>query len=124
MSNTINTCKYCGRDQLFIRPSGNNTGLYCRICGKWLKWMNKNEIRAFNAQNDILESSDAAYNDIVERLQEFADRLDKEIDKEITRMPLSTTDAAVKCATAHAYKKNRNAILSIIAGKRYYEIEE
>ena len=119
-----NTCKYCGRNQLFIRPSGSNTGLYCQTCGKWQKWMNKNEIRAFNAQNDVLESSDTAYNDIVERLQEFADRLVKEVDKTLTRTPISDTDAIVKCALAQAYEKDKNAILAIINGKRYFEVTE
>lgn len=27
---------------------GNQTGLYCSACGKWQKWLKKDEIRLFN----------------------------------------------------------------------------
>lgn len=39
-------CK-CGSLDFFIKKQGNNTGLYCSMCGKWQKWMNKDEIRLF-----------------------------------------------------------------------------
>lgn len=41
-----NQCK-CGSLDFFIEKQGNNTGLYCSMCGKWQKWMNKVEIRLF-----------------------------------------------------------------------------
>lgn len=41
-----NQCK-CGSLDFFIEKQGNNTGLYCSMCGKWQKWMNKDEIRLF-----------------------------------------------------------------------------
>ena len=40
-------CK-CGSEKFFIKPSGNQTGLYCSECGKWQKWLTKDEIRLFN----------------------------------------------------------------------------
>ena len=50
-------CK-CGSDEFFTEKSGTQTGLYCCICGKWQKWLNKDELRLFNhsnkAQNDTL----------------------------------------------------------------------
>lgn len=36
-------CKKCGSDNVFIQPSGNNTGLYCGDCGKWIQWLNKDQ---------------------------------------------------------------------------------
>lgn len=39
-------CK-CGSLDFFMEKQGNNTGLYCSMCGKWQKWMNKDEIRVF-----------------------------------------------------------------------------
>lgn len=37
------SCPKCGSEDLFLRKSGNNMGLYCGDCGKWIKWVNKNE---------------------------------------------------------------------------------
>ena len=40
-------CKKCNSTQenLYIQSKGTQTGLYCRNCGNWLKWLNKKEIR-------------------------------------------------------------------------------
>lgn len=40
-------CKKCNSPQenLYIQSKGTQTGLYCRNCGSWLKWLNKKEIR-------------------------------------------------------------------------------
>ena len=43
-------CK-CGSLDFFMKKQGNNTGLYCSMCGKWQKWMNKDEIRVFEHNN-------------------------------------------------------------------------
>lgn len=40
-------CK-CGSKGFFIEEHGNQTGLYCSVCGKWQKWLKKDEIRLFN----------------------------------------------------------------------------
>ncbi len=40
-------CK-CGSKEFFTEEYGNQTGLYCSACGKWQKWLKKNEIRLFN----------------------------------------------------------------------------
>jgi hypothetical protein len=44
-------CKYCGSVNLELEENGNQTGLYCCDCGKWLKWVNKEEKRVFNNKN-------------------------------------------------------------------------
>ena len=42
-----NCCKKCGSISLHTEVKGNNTGLYCDDCGAWIKWLGKNELRAF-----------------------------------------------------------------------------
>jgi len=42
-----NCCTKCGSTELHTAPKGNNTGLYCSDCGAWVKWLGKDELRAF-----------------------------------------------------------------------------
>ena len=42
-----NCCKKCGSISLHTEAKGNNTGLYCDDCGAWIKWLGKDELRAF-----------------------------------------------------------------------------
>ena len=42
-----NCCKKCGSTSLYIKNNGNNVGLYCSDCGAWIKWLGKDELRAF-----------------------------------------------------------------------------
>lgn len=42
-----NCCKKCGSTLLHTEVKGNNTGLYCDDCGAWVKWLGKDELRAF-----------------------------------------------------------------------------
>lgn len=42
-----NCCKKCGGMSLYTKNSGNNVGLYCGDCGAWIKWIGKDELRAF-----------------------------------------------------------------------------
>ena len=37
-----NKCK-CGHDDFFFADKGNQKGIYCSYCGKWLKWADKDE---------------------------------------------------------------------------------
>lgn len=41
------TCKACGIVNGFIEEKGTQVGLYCNKCGKWIKWLNKDETRLF-----------------------------------------------------------------------------
>lgn len=47
-------CSKCGSTEVFISKSGNNTGLYCSDCGKWIQWLNKDDIRL--AERQIAEA--------------------------------------------------------------------
>ena len=42
-----NCCKKCGSVSLHTEVKGDNTGLYCDDCGAWIKWLGKDELRAF-----------------------------------------------------------------------------
>lgn len=44
---TTMVCK-CGGKEFFPEEHGNHTGIYCSACGKWQKWLGKDEIRLFN----------------------------------------------------------------------------
>ena len=54
-----NCCKKCGSISLHTEVKGNNTGLYCDDCGAWVKWLGKDELRAFEHskknQSSIIE---------------------------------------------------------------------
>lgn len=40
-----NVCNKCGCSQLFIEIQGTRRGLYCGNCGKWQKWITKEELQ-------------------------------------------------------------------------------
>lgn len=48
-----NCCKKCGSVSLHTEVKGNNTGLYCDDCGAWIKWLGKDELRAFEHAKQI-----------------------------------------------------------------------
>jgi transcription initiation factor TFIIIB Brf1 subunit/transcription initiation factor TFIIB len=37
-------CPKCNSQDLTIIPKGSQTGLYCKDCGRWIKWLPKDEI--------------------------------------------------------------------------------
>lgn len=37
----------CKSNDFFLEKKGNSTGLYCADCGKWIKWLSKDEINAY-----------------------------------------------------------------------------
>lgn len=40
-----NKCNKCGSDKLFVEIQGKRRGLYCGECGKWQKWITKEELQ-------------------------------------------------------------------------------
>jgi hypothetical protein len=102
-----NCCKKCGSLDLHTEVKGSNTGLYCSDCGAWIKWLGKDELRAFeNAkikENERVNANlvdnalgNVGLNSIKKELKDFVDFLEKEIDKELCRTPLSPEDADVQ----------------------------
>lgn len=44
-------CIKCNGSKMFTEKHGNNVGLYCESCGKWQRWLGKDELRAFEHAN-------------------------------------------------------------------------
>ena len=52
-----NCCTKCGSIALHTEVKGNNIGLYCDDCGAWIKWLSKDELRAFeHAQKESMSN--------------------------------------------------------------------
>ena len=60
-----NCCKKCGSISLHTEEKGNNTGLYCDDCGAWIKWLSKDELRAFNhaKETEVKRENNIVVND-------------------------------------------------------------
>lgn len=128
-----NCCKKCGSLDLHTEVKGSNTGLYCSDCGAWIKWLGKDELRAFeNAkikENERVHANlvdmaldNVGFNSIQKELKDFIDFLEKEIDKELCRTPLSPEDAVVKCSVAMSYEKDKNALINILNGRHWNDM--
>lgn len=74
-------CK-CGSMDFFTEEKGNSTGLYCSMCGKWQKWLNKDELRAFNNAHIPKKKniSSELGNTKIQKLKEDIKALDKHHD--------------------------------------------
>ncbi|GAA6275800.1 hypothetical protein F170042I7_19860 [Blautia caecimuris] len=57
-------CKKCGSRNYMIEKHGNNTGLYCSGCGKWHKWLNKDEVRVYSQKYKKEEKEKCVFNTI------------------------------------------------------------
>lgn len=58
-----NCCKKCGSTSLYTENNGNNIGLYCSDCGAWVKWLGKDELRAFEHSKEETETNAQSMND-------------------------------------------------------------
>ena len=85
-----NCCKKCGSISLHTEVKGSNIGLYCDDCGAWVKWLGKNELRAF--EHGQKENNKSSNKDITARLKEFIEFLEKKIDSEYNDLPNSKDD--------------------------------
>lgn len=36
-------CNFCKSENLYVKEQDDKTGLYCRDCGRWLKWVDQSE---------------------------------------------------------------------------------
>lgn len=146
-----NCCKKCGSILLHTEKKGNNTGLYCDDCGAWIKWLGKDELRAFEyiQKNQVLiQMRDSTYEEnqaisnhiksisvpteinlfdeksIIQRLNEFVEFLGKEIETEYDQLPLSIEDAIRKNSYCLALERDKRAIQNILNGHDYNYLEE
>ena len=120
----IQKCNKCGSSSLFTAQMGSNIGLYCKNCGAWQKWLSKNEARLF-AENNKVEGSSVQVDDgLRDRLEEFVQALDDMIDKEFSKEPISDMDAMRKSAYCLALERDKNSIINILEGRKYWEMGE
>ena len=146
-----NCCKKCGSISLHTEVKGNNTGLYCDDCGAWLKWVGKDELRAFehSKKNQVLvqmrdttpEENQAISEyiksistptgiyvfdekNIIKRLEEFVEFLEKKIDSEYDNLPNSKDDAIRKNVCCAIMERDKNAIINIMNGHDFNYLEE
>ena len=138
-----NCCKKCGSIALHTEIKSNNTGLYCDDCGAWIKWLGKDKLRVFeyNMREATKEELESVYNNIassskstgviffedktiIERLNEFVKHIDKEIDNEFDKFPLSIEDGIRKSAYCHCLQKVKYSIENIIAGRDFNDMGE
>ena len=47
-------CK-CGHNDFFFADKGNQKGIYCSYCGKWVKWADKDEQNLAMKQEPVLD---------------------------------------------------------------------
>lgn len=103
-------CK-CGGKEFFTEEHGNQTGLYCAACGKWQKWLKKDEIRLFN--HGMIPSPDEAIvkycendakvcHDVAMQIEEFQSA------SLLERLKARIAESAIKVSTVkapHTYMK-------------------
>ena len=119
-----NCCKKCGSISLHTEVKGNNTGLYCDDCGAWVKWLGKDELRAFEYNQKKSDIKLSNNKDMITRFKEFIEFLDKTIDDEYDRLPLSVEDAIRKNSYCLALERDKRSIQNILNGHDFNYIEE
>jgi len=111
-----NCCKKCGSTSLHTKHKGNNTGLYCDDCGAWIKWLGKDELRAFEYSKGTV-GNHSAENTVIERLNRFLDGIDE--------TPAAEHDKIIyNNAYCFALEKCAAAIKRIIDGKEFDDSDE
>ena len=127
-----NCCKKCGSISLHTEVKGNNTGLYCDDCGAWVKWLGKDELRAFEYANKSrgLRATARLYDDafidyrISEKLNKFIDGIDEAIDS-VYANPTAEHDKLIyNNAYAFALEKCKVGIQNIIEGREFNDSGE
>ena len=111
-------CKCGNTTKFFTETKGSNIGLYCKECGKWIKWLNKNETRAFEQKEKFIEgykkckekiNYDRPFDNIVKdykpQIEELIKNINYEIDVEMDKTPISEADAIRKSAYTYGLGK-------------------
>lgn len=131
-------CKKCGSTSLHTEVKGNNTGLYCNDCGAWVKWLGKDELRAFEYANEkrISETADKNLKNIYKpielvcaedgymdrriiQLKSFIQYLNRKIDTEYEKLPISPEDAIRKNSYCLALQQVIWALQNILDGEKW-----
>ena len=108
----------------------------CKDCGAWIKWLGKDELRAFehsmreatkeerDSVNRYIESiskptGNTFISTIKDRLERFVEGIDEAIDVEYEKLPISTEDAVRKNTYCLALEKCKTAILNILDDREF-----
>lgn len=59
-------CPVCGGDDFIALSKGNQIGAYCSYCGRWLKWLSKNDAKCFRTANAIKTVNATVYGTVIE----------------------------------------------------------
>ena len=108
-----------------------------------MKWLGKDELTAFEySMREATKEENEAVNKyiqsiskptgvnlfdnstIVERLERFIEGIDKEIDCEYEKRPISVGDNVRKNAYCYALEKCKTAIGNILAGREFNDLGE
>ena len=118
-------CERCNSKHFFIKENKNQTGVYCSRCGKWQKWLSKEERRIYehNAEEKV-ETESCDSKDMITRLKEFVEYLDKAIDSEYEKTPLSVEDSIRKNSYCLALERTKNSIHNILNGKDFNYMDD
>lgn len=79
----IYKCEKCGSTDIFIECNETHRGLYCGDCGKWIKWLNKDEERL--ASRQIIENKNEEKIK-AEAITEFAEWLCEKLDMNVDKI--------------------------------------
>ena len=124
-------CNKCGCEEFCIKESGTQTGLYCKKCNKWIKWLSKKEATDFNRCNvaDVqLDTNGNIHSKLIssieDRLWRFVKFLNKKINEELEREQLSQSDSIAKCSYSLALERDKNTLINILNGREFHDMGE
>lgn len=131
-----NCCKKCGSISLHTEVKGNNTGLCCDDCGAWMKWLGKDELRAFEYANEkrisetvdknlkklykptgLVCTEDGYIDRRIIQLKDFIQYLNRRIDAEYEKLSISPEDDIRKNSYCLALQYDIWALQNILDGK-------
>lgn len=129
MSINKTRCRKCNGSTFFMKPHNNNTGLCCGDCGAWQKWLNKDEINAWQhyfEQLDemrILKPNETKRCDdlvTIERLNKLLDWINNEINHEKELRPMvSNLDSIRSLSYCFALQQVKIGLDNIMNGREY-----
>lgn len=121
-------CGKCGCTKFYTETKGSQIGLYCRDCNKWVKWLSKKDYEAFKRTGNIVVMKKEEHSKIhgttsegkmKAQLEKLVFYIEKEIDKELSKEPLSVEDSIRKSSYCLALERDKNAIIDILQGKDF-----
>lgn len=138
-----NCYKKCGSVSLHTEVKGNNIGLYCDDCGAWVKWLSKDELRAFEysmrettpeeneAINKYLKSisKPTGYNvfdssTIIEKINRFIDKINETIDSTYEKPTHEHDQLIYNNAYCFALDKCRVSLQNILEDREFDDLGE